>query len=160
MSEPILDVTAEATEAPLTVEISKGPKMLGNKELEEYSRLTGVKVVKLKEIKKKAILGELIEKLGAAQYGTAILFESPEMITDALKQCDEMIETYRGEPEVAAGLMKAKVALIDLQVKAGQALIKSKKDAAVGPEVTQLRPSFPAGIAIQVNTVAKPDTQQ
>jgi hypothetical protein len=151
MSEPILDVLAEPQSDPMPVAINRNPRMIGNKELAEYAKETGVKLVKLKAIKKKALLGELIEKLGAAQYGTAVIFESPEMIQDAIKQCEKMMDDYPHEPDVMAQLMKAKVSLIDLHVKAGQALVKAKKDAAEAPQVAPQQMAFPAGQPVQVN---------
>lgn len=166
-ADPVLDVLAEPSTVAGAVEISRGPRMIGNKELAEYAKATGVKLVKLKMLKKKALLGELIEKLGAAQYGTAILFESPDMIDDAIKQCNSMIDEYRGEPEVAAQLLKAKVALIDLQVKAGQALIKSKRDAGevVMPSAAQQIPfpphqPVPVQVNLQLNQLASEKDKQ
>lgn len=156
----VLDVTAEPEEESGLVEIAKGTKEVTNKELAAYAKATGVQLVRLKAIKKKAVLGQLVDKLGAAQIGTALVMESPEMIQDAIKQCDAMMGDYAHDPDVVGGLMKAKVSLIDLLVKAGQTLIKSKKDAGADmPQVAPLNSPFPAGIAIQVNNLAPSDTK-
>lgn len=148
----VLDVTAEPEEEAGAVEIARGTKEVTKAELAEYAKATGVTLVKLRSIKKKSVLGQLIDKLGAAQIGTALVMESPDMIQDAIKQCDSMMGDYAHEPDVMAQLMKAKVSLIDLLMKAGQTLIKSKKDAGADmPTAAPLNQPFPAGAPVQIN---------
>jgi hypothetical protein len=164
MSEVLLDVTGPKPGTPDQVRILTGPRDITQKELADYAKATGVKLVKLKAIKKRAILGELIDRLGTPQQGMAIIIDGPEKITSAVEQIDGLIDDYRHDPKAVAQLIKAKASLIAELMKVGQTLITSKKDSTVAPDVTPQRQPFPAGspvtLAVQVNNVAKENSDQ
>ncbi len=151
-----------ATTAPVglpeVVEINDGPKSLTEAQLREYAKATGVKLVKLKELRKRNILGDLVQKLGAAKHGSWMLVESEDMILDGIKQIDKAIDDYQHDAQAIATLMKTRAALVDLWLKAAQAHIKSRKDGGAEsssekPQQMPFPPASPVQTNIQVNVV-------
>lgn len=138
-------------ESLMQVEVVSGPKPLSDKDLREYAKAAGIAMVKVKTIRKRNIAGDLIQRLGAARHGSWMLFESEEMILEALRQIDKSIDDYPHLPEVVTSLIKIKASLIERWQKAAVAHIKSKKDVAEIPSEKPLVQPPPMGGPPQQN---------
>lgn len=138
------------------VEVAGGPKMLSDKDLALYAQATGKEVIKIKELAKRSILGELVQKLGAAKVGSSMLVDGEDMIGEGIKLCDQAIGDYAHEPDVVASLIKARLGFVDLWIKSAQAHIKSKKDS--GADEPQGKPQNlppPPLVPVQININGK-----
>lgn len=153
-----LDVLAPVSEPAGEVDIIKAPKELSQKDIDSATRALGIKKIKIKELGHRAVIGDLIQRIGAAKQGSYMLLASENMIQEGIKQLDRMLDGYAHEPEVMAQLAKHRVALIDLWIKAAQAHIKSKRDAgtespAQTPQNVPFPPSSPVQVNVQVNNM-------
>jgi hypothetical protein len=128
-----LDITTTSTEVIPTeeVEIVTALKPITDSQLQEYAKATGQKLVKLKGLRQKALLGDLIERFGASKHGVALLLESCEDVADIMALAKDIIQTFPAEYEAQVGAVKALTSLVELKTKAAHALIKSKRDSAV-----------------------------
>ena len=132
--------------------VVKDKTELSMREIEAYARKTGRSVVKIEALAKRAILGELTERLGGSRVGSAMLIESEDDIRQGIQVCDEFIERFANVPEAVPAIMKVRLGYVDLLVKAAHTHIKSKKDA--GPDMSNQPPQntpFPASVPVQVN---------
>lgn len=152
-------------EPPGQVELSKGPKDLSEEDLSNYARRTGVDVIKLKDLAKRAAMGDLITHLGAAKIGSSMLGESEAMIKEGIKMCDEMMSEYAHDSKLVGSIMKVRLGFVDLWVKAAQTHIKSRKDAGAEgseqkPQQVPFPPPAPLQINIQQNSVSQDKSSQ
>lgn len=134
------------------VEVVKGPKVMADSDLAIYAKFTGKSVIKLKGLSKRATMGELVQKMGAAKVGSSMLIDGEEMIQDGIRICDEAMQSYAHEPDIVAGIIKARLGFVDLWIKSAQAHIKSKRDA--GPEDSDSKPHNippPPLVPVQIN---------
>lgn len=138
------------------VDVQRGPKVMPDSELKLYAAATGKNVIKLQDLSKRAVLGDLVQKLGAARVGSSMLIDSEEMIQEGIKLCDNAIADYAHEPDIVASIMKARLGFVDLWVKAAQAHIKSRKDAGLD-EPTQKPQNLPPPplVPVQINIHGK-----
>lgn len=130
----------------------KGKESLTQAEIASYARRTGKPIIRIQNLQRSAVMGELSERLGGVRIGSSMLLESEEMITSGIKTCDELIDLYRGDPESVAHLVRARHGFVDLWVKVAHTHIKSKKDS--GPDIALQPPQnvpFPPSVPVQVN---------
>lgn len=136
---------------PAPVEISTRPRELTQAQLRDYAQATGKKLVKIKDIGRTAILGELIERLGAARRGAAILVESEDDIAQGIELAKQTLERHQGDPIGAASALRVLLGFVDLKVKTAHTLIRSKKDSSENSETKPLTTPFPPAAPLQVN---------
>lgn len=139
-------------EEPGRVTIKDKPTGLSRAELNRYAKLTGRNIAAIMKISQKSMLGELAEKLGQANYGSALLLDTEEDIGNAIAQVDKMIDEYPHEPDAVVSLLNIKKGLIELKLRTAHTHIKSKKDS--GPDQSQAPPvniPFPPSVPVQVN---------
>lgn len=151
-----------AIEEPGEVTISTGPKDLTDKELEDYAKRTGAEIVVLRALSNRSVMGELVQRLGAAKVGSSMLVDSEKMIKDGITLCDGMISEYAHDSKLVGSIMKVRLGFVDLWVKAASSHIESRKNAGPEgspekPQQVPFPPSVPLQINIQNNTLSKPD---
>lgn len=145
-------------EPPEKVDIIKGPKELPDDIIQEYARATGREVVKLRALSRSAIMGDLAEKMGAHKIGISLLIDSPDMLKDGMKSCDDLVEAYAHDPKAVASIIKSKCQMMDLYIKTGESLISSHKnrpeEPSEKPQNTPPPPLVPVQINIHGNSVS------
>lgn len=144
------------------VELHPGPKDLQESDLKEYAERTGVTVIKLKGLQKRAIMGELVQRLGALRVGSSMLIESEEMIRDGITICDQLLKEYAHEPILVGAIIKTRLGFVQEWGKTAKAHISSRKDAGIeDSDKTPQNIPFPPATAvqnnIQLNVVSNPD---
>lgn len=150
-SEGVNPLAVDKIEPAGTVAI-KDKTELSMSEIEAYARKTGRSVVKIEALAKRAIHGDLMERLGGSRVGSAMLIESEDDIRQGIQVCDEFIERFANVPDAVPAIMKVRLGYVDLMIKAAHTHIKSKKDA--GPDMSQQPPQnipFPPSVPVQVN---------
>lgn len=138
-------------EQPEKVDILTGPKELPEQVIQKYAEATGVSVIRLRDLAKRGLFGELVRKLGAASQGSWMLMESEDMIKEGLKSIDSMLGDYAHDPKAVASLVKARLGYVDLWIKAAEAHISGSPG---GPEGSDQRPQNvppPPLVPIQIN---------
>lgn len=150
----IPEVEAEVTEIEPAGEVAviNGPKQLSQSDIRAYAKATGKTILTLKDMSRRAVLGDLVQKLGAAKMGSSMLIDSEKMIKDGIEQCDEMMETFKHIPEIVTMVVKCRLGFVDLWVRVAQAHIKSRKD--YGPDISDMKPlamAFPPAATVQNN---------
>lgn len=158
-------VDVEVIEPPGEVEIVTQPKDLSDSDIAEYARRTGVETITVKVLARRSVMGELIQKLGAAKIGSSMLIDSETMIQDGIKICDQMLQDYAHDLKLVGSIMKARLGFTELWVKTAQTHIKSVKDVAVEVPIEKplVQPFPPPNLSqtnIYVNGVPKDDYTQ
>ena len=141
----------EPIEASEKVEIIKGPKELPESIIQEYARATGQSVIRLKDLASRAMLGELVQRLGAARQGSAMFIESEDMIKEGIKLVDNMLQEYAHDPKAVSSLMKTRAAFVDQWLRAAEGHIASKKDSPDDSDGKQQNIPPPPLVPIQIN---------
>lgn len=150
-SNGVNPLALDTIEPPGKVTI-KDKSELSLDEIEAYARKTGRSTMSIHALAKRAILGELTERLGGSRVGSAMLIETEDDIRAGIKVCDDFIERFANVPEAVPSIMKVRLGYVDLLVKAAHTHIKSKKDA--GPDMSMQPPQnipFPPSVPVQVN---------
>jgi hypothetical protein len=96
-------------EPPGEVELSKGPKDLTDSDIAEYARRTGVDVIKLKDLTRRSVMGELVTRLGAAKVGSSMLVDSEGMIKEGIAMCDNLLSEYAHDSKLVGSIMKVRL---------------------------------------------------
>lgn len=148
-------ISIKPDDAPLEVqekvEVVKGPKELPESVIQAYAKATGQAVIRLQEMARRGILGELVQKMGASRQGSWMLLESEDKILSGMKAIDDMMADYAHDPKAIATLVKARLGYVDLWIKVGLGHIDSKRDAPEDSgQVPQNTPPPPL-VPIQIN---------
>lgn len=128
-------ISIKPDNAPLEVsekvEIVKGPKELPESVIQAYAKATGQPVIRLQELARRGLMGDLVQRLGASRQGSWMLLESEDKILNGMKAIDDMMGDYAHDPKAIATLVKARLGYVDLWIKVAIGHIESKRD---GPE--------------------------
>lgn len=152
-------VSEESTEPIMEVELKGEPRCISQTILAKYAKATGMEVVKLRGLARRAAAGDFIRRLGAVKMGHSMLVDGEEHIARIGKECDAVMEQHGENPDVVAVVLKAKVALAELWVKiAGSHMDGGKRttseDSNEKPQNLPPPPLMPVQINIHGNQVS------
>lgn len=157
LAEPVEELSLEPAG---DVKIAKLPKDISNSEIEHYAKLTGQTAVKLKELAKRAMLGDLVQRIGAARLGSSMLVDSEDMIKKGIELCDDWISDYAHDPKAVSSILKTRAMLVDMWIKAAQAHVESQK--ITSPDDSEGKPQNtppPPLVPVQINISSNGDTK-
>lgn len=159
-----MEVLSPTEPMPVAITEAKSPVKVTESDAIAAARVLGLKTVRIKRLASSAVIGQFMAQLGATRIGQGMLLVAEKEIGKGLRLCDRFMRDYPHEPEVLASIMKIRLGLVDAMLKAAHTHIKVNKDSgAVELEMKPQNQAFPANAAVsqavQINFVAKPETQ-